>query len=152
MDEYNEIQTKLIERINAWAQDPNFRPSKDNAKLLRSRNLAAGTHPEVLVEILGIREVPDDPKAAMQLVRTLDLKTLKDLEVFIGGDMKLGDKVVGHHSIAGNTIGEALSAMPPDQRAKVFLGIAERAKKTGMDPRQIVAIWDETHKSIAPGS
>jgi hypothetical protein len=144
------IHTGLIEQIKAWEFQPDFKQS-GRQKLNRSLNLLAGTDPDVLVNLLGVKEVPANPRDAMNLIRGLDLKTLKKLEIFTGGDMKLGDKIVGHHIIAANTIGEALAGMDPAERMKVYAGIAERGEKIGMDPRQIIQIWDETHKDIAHG-
>ena len=145
------IHAGLIDKIKAWANEPDFKPKSHNQKLNRSLNLVAGTKPEVLVHLLGVSEVPDRPRDAMNLIRGLDLKTLKKLEIFTGGDMKLGDKIVGHHVTAANTIGEALAGMSPEQRMQVYAGIEARGEKIGMDPRQIVQIWDETHRSVAHG-
>ena len=145
------IHAGLIEKIKAWKNEPDFKPRSHNQKLNRSLNLVAGTDPEVLVHLLGVKEVPAKPRDAMNVIRGLDLKTLKKLEIFTGGEMKLGDKIVGHHVIAANTIGEALAGMSPEQRMQVYAGIRARGEKIGMDPRQIVQIWDETHRSIAHG-
>lgn len=144
------IHTGLIEQIKAWEFQPDFKQS-NRQKLNRSLNLLAGTDPHVLVNLLGVKDVPANPRDAMNLIRGLDLKTLKKLEIFTGGDMKLGDKIVGHHRTAANTIGEALAGMSPEQRMKVYDGIRARGEKIGMDPRQIMQIWDDTHKEIAHG-
>ena len=145
------IHAGLIEKIKAWKNEPDFKPKGHNQKLNRSLNLLAGTDPEVLVHLLGVKEVPANPRDAMNVIRGLDLKTLKKLEIFTGGDMKLGDKIVGHHVTAANTIGEALAGMSPEQRMQVYAGIRARGEKIGMDPRQIIQIWDETHRSVAHG-
>ena len=145
------IHSGLIDKIKAWKNEPDYKPRSHSQKLKRSLNLLAGTNPEVLVHLLGVKEVPARPRDAMNVIRGLDLKTLKKLEIFTGGGMKKGDKIVGHHKIAANTIGEALAGMSPDQRMQVYAGIAARGEKIGMDPRQIIQIWDETHQSVAHG-
>ena len=145
------IHAGLIEKIKAWKNEPDFKPKGHNQKLNRSLNLLAGTDPEVLVHLLGVKEVPAKPRDAMNVIRGLDLSTLKKLEIFTGGGMKKGDKIVGHHRTAANTIGEALAGMSPEQRMQVYAGIRARGEKIGMDPRQIVQIWDDTHQSVAHG-
>jgi hypothetical protein len=85
----------------------------------------------------------------MNLIRGADLNTLKDVEIFrLKG---LGDKLVGHHEVAANTLGVHLNNMSPSDRLDVYKGMLDLGQKHGMDPRQIMTIPDAIHRTIAHG-
>jgi len=144
------FQEALANKIKAWEQTEDFAAGSSNRqKLNRSLNLLLGSDPEVIVDMLGGDFVPDDPREAMNLIRGLDLKTLKSMEILpLKG---LGDKLVGHHEIAANTLGEPLRFMKPTERLDVYKGLADMGQRYGMDPKQILLIADSVHKDIAHG-
>lgn len=142
------FQEALANKIKAWEQTEDFAAGSSNRqKLNRSLNLLLGSDPEVIVDMLGGDFVPDNPREAMTLIRSLDLKTLKSMEIL--SLQGLGDKLVGHHEIAANTLGEPLRYMKPTERLDVYKGLADMGKRYGMDPKQILLIADAVHKSIA---
>lgn len=144
------FQEALANKIKSWEQTQDFADGSSNRqKLNRSLNLLLGSDPEVVVDMLGGDFVPDDPREAMNLIRGLDLKTLKSMEILaLKG---LGDKLVGHHEIAANTLGEPLRFMKPTERLEVYKGLADMGQRFGMDPKQILLIADSVHKDIAHG-
>ena len=144
------FQEALANKIKTWEQTEDFAAGSSNRqKLNRSLNLLLGSDPEVIVDMLGGDFVPDDPREAMNLIRGLDLKTLKSMEIL---SLKgLGDKLVGHHEIAANTLGEPLRFMKPTERLEVYKGLADMGQRFGMDPKQILLIADSVHKDIAHG-
>jgi hypothetical protein len=145
----NEFHSKLINKIKSWKDTADFGLGKtDPQKLSRSLSLLSATDPEVLVHVLGITELPNDPAAAMNLVRNMDISTLKSLEIFT--DLG-GDKLVGHHELAAGTIGTHLRGMEPGDRYDVFKGLKDLGERHGMDPRGIRTILTSTHKSVAHG-
>lgn len=141
------FQEALANKIKTWEQTEDFAAGGSNRqKLNRSLNLLLGSDPEVIVDMLGGDFVPNDPREAMNLIRGLDLKTLKSMEIL---DLKgLGNKLVGHHGIAASTL-QNLRYMPPKERLKVYKGLADMGQRFGMDPKQIFLIADEIHKSVA---
>tara|TARA_R100001224_G_C4010623_1_gene146011 strand:+ start:53 stop:1306 length:1254 start_codon:yes stop_codon:yes gene_type:complete len=143
------FQEALANKIKTWEQTPDFAAGGSNRqKLNRSLNLLLGSDPEIVIDMLGGDFVPNNPREAVNLIRGLDLKTLKSMEIL---DLKgLGNKLVGHHSIAASTL-QALRNMPPTERLKVYKGLADMGQRFGMDPRQIFLIADKIHKSIAHG-
>ena len=145
-----DFHTALVNKIKEWEGTADFSAGSTNRqKLNRSLNLLLGTNPDVLVDFFDINTVPDDPREAMNLIRGADLKTLKDLEIFaLKG---LGQKLVGHHQIAANTLGVHLNNMSPSDRLDVYKGMLDLGQKHGMDPRQIMTIPDAIHRTIAHG-
>src|SRR5210317_230393 len=145
-----DFHTALVNKIKEWEGTADFSAGSTNRqKLNRSLNLLLGTNPDVLVDFFDINTVPDDPRDAMNLIRGADLKTLKDLEIFaLKG---LGQKLVGHHQIAANTLGVHLNNMSPSDRLDVYKGMLDLGQKHGMDPRQIMTIPDAIHRTIAHG-
>ena len=145
-----DFHTALVNKIKEWEGTADFSAGSTNRqKLNRSLNLLLGTNPDVLVDFFDINTVPDNPREAMNLIRGADLKTLKDLEIFrLKG---LGDKLVGHHEIAANTLGVHLNNMSPSDRFDVYKGMLDLGQKHGMDPRQIMTIPDAIHRTIAHG-
>lgn len=145
-----DFHTALVNKIKEWEGTADFSAGSTNRqKLNRSLNLLLGTNPDVLVDYFDINTVPDDPREAMNLIRGADLKTLKDLEIFaLKG---LGQKLVGHHQIAANTLGVHLNNMSPADRMDVYKGMLDLGQKHGMDPRQIMTIPDAIHRTIAHG-
>jgi len=145
-----DFHTALVNKIKEWEGTEDFSAGSTNRqKLNRSLNLLLGTNPDVLVDFFDINTVPDDPREAMNLIRGADLKTLKDLEIFaLKG---LGQKLVGHHQIAANTLGVHLNNMSPSDRLDVYKGMLDLGQKHGMDPRQIMTIPDAIHRTIAHG-
>jgi len=145
-----DFHTALVNKIKEWEGTADFSAGSTNRqKLNRSLNLLLGTNPDVLVDFFDINTVPDDPREAMNLIRGADLKTLKDLEIFaLKG---LGQKLVGHHQIAANTLGVHLNNMSPSDRMDVYKGMLDLGQKHGMDPRQIMTIPDAIHRTIAHG-
>ena len=90
--------------------------------------------------MLGGDFVPDNPRDAMNLIRGLDLKTLKSMEILeLTGK---GNKLVGHHGIAASTL-QNLRYMSPKERLKVYQGLADMGQRYGMDPKQIFLIADK---------
>lgn len=145
-----DFHTALVNKIKEWESTADFSAGSTNRqKLNRSLNLLLGTNPDVLVDYFDINTVPDDPREAMNLIRGADLKTLKDLEIFaLKG---LGQKLVGHHQIAANTLGVHLNNMSPSDRMDVYKGMLDLGQKHGMDPRQIMTIPDAIHRTVAHG-
>ena len=145
-----DFHTALVNKIKEWEGTADFSAGSTNRqKLNRSLNLLLGTNPDVLVDFFDINTVPDDPREAMNLIRGADLKTLKDVEIFrLKG---LGDKLVGHHEVAANTLGVHLNNMSPSDRLDVYKGMLDLGQKHGMDPRQIMTIPDAIHRTIAHG-
>ena len=145
-----DFHTALVNKIKEWEGTADFSAGSTNQqKLNRSLNLLLGTNPDVLVDFFDINTVPDDPREAMNLIRGADLKTLKDLEIFaLKG---LGQKLVGHHQIAANTLGVHLNNMSPSDRLDAYKGMLDLGQKHGMDPRQIMTIPDAIHRTIAHG-
>ena len=145
-----DFHTALVNKIKEWEGTADFSAGSTNRqKLNRSLNLLLGTNPDVLVDFFDIDTVPDNPREAMNLIRGADLKTLKDVEIFrLKG---LGDKLVGHHEVAANTLGVHLNNMSPSDRLDVYKGMLDLGQKHGMDPRQIMTIPDAIHRTIAHG-
>ena len=144
------FHTALVNKIKEWEGTEDFSAGSTNRqKLNRSLNLLLGTNPDVLVDFFDINTVPDNPREAMNLIRGADLKTLKDVEIFrLKG---LGDKLVGHHEVAANTLGVHLNNMSPSDRLDVYKGMLDLGQKHGMDPRQIMTIPDAIHRTVAHG-
>ena len=141
-------QETLSKKISEWENQSNFKP-KDRRKLNRTLNLLLSSDPEVVIDMLGGDFVPDDPREAMNLVRSLDLKTLQNMQIFsVAG---LGDKLVGHHQIAGSTLSPALMQMKPTDRLEVYKGLQSMGQRFGMDPKQIQIIADSVHRKVAHG-
>jgi len=142
------FQEALANKIKVWEKTEDFAAGSSNRqKLNRSLNLLLGSDPEVIIDMLGGDFVPDNPREAMNLIRGLDLKTLKSMEIF---SLKgLGDKLVGHHEVAANTLGDPLRYMKPKERLDVYKGLADMGQRYGMDTRQILLIADSVHKNIA---
>lgn len=141
-------QETLSKKISDWENQGNFKP-KDRRKLNRTLNLLLSSDPEVVIDMLGGDFVPDDPREAMNLVRSLDLKTLQNMQIFaVSG---LGDKLVGHHQIAGSTLSPALMQMKPTDRLEVYKGLSDMGQRFGMDPKQIQIIADSVHRKVAHG-
>lgn len=142
-----QFQEALANKIKEWQKTEDFAAGSSNSqKLNRSLNLLLGSDPEVIIDMIGGDFVPKNPRDAMNLIRGLDLKTLKSMEIL---DLKgLGNKLVGHHSIAASTL-QALRGMPPAERLKVYKGLSDMGQRFGMDPKQIFLIADKIHKSIA---
>lgn len=145
-----DFHTALVNKIKEWEGTEDFSAGSTNRqKLNRSLNLLLGTNPDVLVDFFDIDTVPDNPREAMNLIRGADLNTLKDVEIFrLKG---LGDKLVGHHEVAANTLGVHLNNMNPSDRLDVYKGMLDLGQKHGMDPRQIMTIPDAIHRTIAHG-
>jgi len=145
-----DFHTALVNKIKEWEGTADFSAGSTNRqKLNRSLNLLLGTNPDVLVDFFDINTVPDNPREAMNLIRGADLNTLKDVEIFrLKG---LGDKLVGHHEVAANTLGVHLNNMSPSDRLDVYKGMLDLGQKHGMDPRQIMTIPDAIHRTIAHG-
>lgn len=141
------FQEALAKKIKEWEKTEDFAAGSSNRqKLNRSLNLLLGSDPETIIDMMGGDFVPNNPRDAMNLVRGLDLKTLKSMEIL---DLKgLGNKLVGHHGIAASTL-QALRGMPPKERLKVYKGLGDMGQRFGMDPKQIFLIADKIHKSIA---
>ena len=144
------FQEALANKIKVWEKTEDFAAGSSNRqKLNRSLNLLIGSDPEVIIDMLGSDFVPDNPREAMNLIRGLDLKTLKSMEIF---SLKgLGDKLVGHHEVAANTLGSPLRYMKPIERLDVYKGLADMGQRYGMDTKQILLIADSVHKNIAHG-
>jgi hypothetical protein len=158
MTEAEQFHSDLLNKILSWEEDPSFRgndPNEtmshrrdDKQKLTRSSNLIAGTNPEVTQMLFGDKGVPDNPKEAMMLVRGMDLKTIKNLEIFsVTG---LGKKTTAHHILAASSMA-ALKDMEPKQRYEFYKRLADLEIPHGMDQRGMATIMDNIHKDVAHG-
>lgn len=141
-----ELQQKLLDKLDEWRNEPSFGKSKyDLQKYNRAKGMLQATHPKVLTEVLGITSVPNVPKDTMNLIRTMDLRTLENLEIFRG----MPDKVVGHHMSAFGAIRGALENQSPDRRLELLNRVIESDYITGMDPSGIGPIRSSIHLPIA---
>ena len=149
MNEAEKFHNDLLEKIRSWELTEDYASSKSNRqKLVRSLDLLSGTNPNVLHDLLGFTEIPDDPKAAMYLIRNLDTKTLRQLEIFAIKGKAI--KTVGHHIIAGNTLRD-LQHLPPMERYDFYKRLFDYGAKHGMDPANIGTIMASIHEEIAHG-
>ena len=141
------FQEALANKIKDWEATEDFASGKYNRqKLNRSLNLLLGSDPEIVIDMLGGDFVPNDPREAMNLIRGLDLRTLKSMEILeLTGK---GNKLVGHHGIAASTL-QNLRHMPPKERLKVYKGLGDMGQRFGMDPKQIFLIADKIHELVA---
>jgi hypothetical protein len=114
-------------------------------KYKRAKGMLQATHPKILTEVLGITSVRDVPKESMNQIRTMDLGTLKNLEIFRGMD----DKVVGHHMSAFGAISGILDNQSPERRLELLNRAIDQGYITGMDPSGIGPIRTSIHKPIA---
>jgi len=157
MTEAEQFHKALLEKILSWEQDPSFRGNNpdettahrrdDNQKLTRSSNLVAGSNPEV-IQLLFDGNLPDDPKEAMNMVRSMDNKTIKSLEIFaVKG---LGKKTTAHHILAASSMA-AVKDMEPLQRFEFYKRLADLDIPHGMDTKGMATIMDSIHKPIAHG-
>lgn len=146
-----EFQTRLLQKIEEWRNTADFKAGSSNRqKLERSASLVAGTQPEVLVNLLGpSATIPDENRKAMLMVRNMDERTLKALQIFTltGKDRKL----VGHHELPANILGQHIRQMPVDYRMEIFKNLYDRGIKSGMDPEQIRLLPAMVHFTIAHG-
>ena len=141
-----ELQQKLLDKLDEWYNSPEFGKSKyDMQKYNRARGMLQATHPKVLTEVLGITSVPDVPRDAMNVIRGMDLTTLKNLEIFQG----LDDKVVGHHMSAFGAIRNALNKQSPERRLELLNRAIDSGYITGMDPTGIGPIRTSIHIPVA---
>jgi len=141
-----ELQQRLLDKIEEWYRSPAFgKGSTDKQKYVRAKGMLQATHPDVLTEVLGITSVPDVPLEAMNRIRTMDLSTLKKLEIFRG----LDDKVVGHHMSAFGAISGALENQSPERRLELLNRAIDSGYRTGMDPKGIGPIRTSIHRPIA---
>jgi hypothetical protein len=149
MDDKAKFHSELLKRIQEWEGTESFAASNTGrSKLTRTVQLLAGTSPEVLVDVLGITKIPKDPKDAMNVVRNMDIATVRALEVFA---TKGKGKQVGHHLTPGNILGKHLLDMSPADRYDVYKGLLDMGRQHGMDPRQIVPLLDDIHFEKAHG-
>jgi hypothetical protein len=141
-----ELQQRLLEKIEEWHNSTDFgKGTTDKQKYVRAKGMLQATHPDVLTEVLGITSVPDVPREAMNRIRTMDLQTLKKLEIFRG----LGDKVVGHHMSAFGAISGVLENQSPERRLELLNRAIDSGYITGMDPKGIGPIRTSIHRPIA---
>jgi hypothetical protein len=141
-----ELQQKLLDKLNEWKASPEFGKSKyDSQKYNRAKGMLQATHPKVLTEALGITSVPDVPRDTMNLIRSMDLRTLENLEIFRG----MSDKVVGHHMSAFGAISGALDNQSPERRLELLNRAIDQGYITGMDPGGIGPIRSSIHLPIA---
>ena len=141
-----ELQQKLLDKLNEWKASPEFGKSKyDTQKYNRAKGMLQATHPKVLTEVLGITSVPDVPRDTMNLIRSMDLRTLENLEIFRG----MSDNVVGHHMSAFGAISGALDNQSPDRRLELLNRAIDQGYITGMDPSGIGPIRSSIHLPIA---
>ena len=151
MTEAEEFQNRLLQKIEEWRNTEDFKKSTSaKQKLERSANLVAGTQPEILVELLGpSASIPDENRKAMQMIRTMDEKTLNALQIFTLTGQKT--KLVGHHEVPANILGQHLRKMPVKARIEIFRNLYERGIRSGMDPKQIRLLPAMVHYTIAHG-
>lgn len=141
-----ELQQKILDKLQEWRTSPEFGASKyDMQKYKRAKGMLQATHPKVLTEVLGITSVRDVPKESMNQIRTMDLGTLKNLEIFRGMD----DKIVGHHMSAFGAISGILDNQSPERRLELLNRAIDQGYVTGMDPSGIGPIRTSIHKPIA---
>jgi len=151
MTEAEEFQNRLLQKIEEWRNTADFKKSSSaKQKLERSANLVAGTQPEILVELFGpSASIPDENRKAMQMVRTMDEKTLNALQIFTLTGQQT--KLVGHHEVPANILGQHLRKMPVEARIEVFRNLYDRGIRSGMDPKQIRLLPAMVHYTIAHG-
>jgi len=151
MTEAEEFQARLLQKIEEWKNTEDFKKSTSaKQKLERSANLVAGTQPEVLVELLGpSASIPDENRKAMQMVRTMDEKTLNALQIFTLTGQQT--KLVGHHEVPANILGQHLRRMSVKERIEIFRNLYDRGIRSGMDPKQIRLLPAMVHYTIAHG-
>lgn len=151
MTEAEEFQNRLLQKIEEWRNTPDFKAGSSNRqKLERSANLVAGTQPEILVELFGpSASIPDENRKAMQMVRTMDEKTLNALQIFTLTGQQT--KLVGHHEVPANILGQHLRKMPVEARIEIFRNLYDRGIRSGMDPKQIRLLPAMVHYTIAHG-
>ena len=151
MTEAEEFQARLLQKIEEWANTEDFKKSKSaKQKLERSANLVSGTQPEILVELFGpSASIPDENRKAMQMVRTMDEKTLNALQIFTLTGQQT--KLVGHHEVPANILGQHLRKMPVKERIEIFRNLYDRGIRSGMDPKQIRLLPAMVHYTIAHG-
>ena len=151
MTEAEEFQNRLLQKIEEWRNTEDFKKSTSaKQKLERSANLVAGTQPEILVELLGpSASIPDENRKAMQMIRTMDEKTLNALQIFTLTGQQT--KLVGHHEVPANILGQHLRKMPVKARIEIFRNLYERGIRSGMDPKQIRLLPAMVHYTIAHG-
>ena len=149
MTEAEEFQNRLLQKIEEWRNTEDFKKSSSaKQKLERSANLVAGTQPEILVELFGpSASIPDENRKAMQMVRTMDEKTLNALQIFTLTGQQT--KLVGHHEVPANILGQHLRKMPVEARIEVFRNLYDRGIRSGMDPKQIRLLPAMVHYTIA---
>lgn len=141
-----ELQQRILDKLQEWLTSPEFGASKyDMQKYKRAKGMLQATHPKVLTEVLGITSVRDVPKESMNQIRTMDLGTLKNLEIFRGMD----DKIVGHHMSAFGAISGILDNQSPERRLELLNRAIDQGYITGMDPSGIGPIRTSIHKPIA---
>jgi hypothetical protein len=151
MTEAEEFQARLLQKIEEWANTEDFKKSTSaKQKLERSANLVSGTQPEILVELFGpSASIPDENRKAMQMVRTMDEKTLNALQIFTLTGQQT--KLVGHHEVPANILGQHLRKMPIKERIEIFRNLYDRGIRSGMDPKQIRLLPAMVHYTIAHG-
>lgn len=141
-----ELQQKILDKLEEWRTSPEFGASKyDKPKYKRAKGMLQATHPKVLTEVLGITSVMDVPRESMNQIRTMDLGTLKNLEIFQG----LDDKIVGHHMSAFGAISGILDNQSPERRLELLNRAIDQGYTTGMDPSGIGPIRTSIHLPIA---
>lgn len=141
-----DLQQRILDKLEEWRNSTEFGASKyDMQKYKRAKGMLQATHPKILTEVLGITSVPDVPKESMNLIRTMDLGTLKNLEIFRG----MSDKVVGHHMSAFGAISGILNNQDSTRRLELLNRAIDQGYITGMDPSGIGPIRSSIHLPIA---
>lgn len=141
-----DLQQRILDKLEEWRNSAEFGASKyDMQKYKRAKGMLQATHPKVLTEVLGITSVPDVPKESMNLIRTMDLGTLKNLEIFRG----MSDKIVGHHMSAFGAISGILNNQDSTRRLELLNRAIDQGYITGMDPSGIGPIRSSIHLPIA---
>ncbi len=141
-----ELQQRILDKLEEWRASAEFGTSRyDMQKYKRAKGMLQATHPRVLTEVLGITSVRDIPKESMNQIRTMDLGTLKNLEIFRGMD----DKIVGHHMSAFGAISGVLDKQSPERRLELLNRACDQVYITGMDPSGIGPIRTSIHLPIA---
>ena len=142
------FQKALKDKIKSWKGTESFAASKTGqTKLNRTLDLLMGTNPEVLTR-LGIDKIPNDPKDALNSVRNVDIKTVKDTEIF---DLKGKTKLVGHHGTPASLL-RALGVLKPDDQEYVFRYLKDLGVAHGMDPEGILSLdASRVHGKVAHG-
>lgn len=148
MKEELKFHRAFINKIESNEGTERFLNSKSGRdKLKRTLDLIGGTNPKVLTQDLKIDSIPDDPWEALNTIRSKDIETVKDTEIF---RFKGPTKLVGHHGTPASLL-RAVRHLPIDDQEYVFKFLQDAGVKHGMDPAGILSLQTPVHGKVAHG-